>query len=374
MTATPIGNLGDVSLRALEVLGAADVIACEDTRISARLLHRYAISTPLTPYHEHNAQAAGPRLLRRLAAGEVVALVSDAGTPLVSDPGYRLVRAAIEAGVHVTSLPGPSAVTAALSIAGLPTDRFFFAGFLPSRGAARRRALGEFAAVPGSLVVFESPRRLGASLADMAAVLGPREAAVGRELTKRFEEVRRGRLDATRRRLRWPTPSPRRDRRRRRPARTRRARRGARRRRYRRTVARRLGARPAGARGRRGRAGDRAFAPRPLRPGAGTAGAAMNRRRRAERAGRAAETACAWLLRLKGYRLLARRYRSGLGEIDIVARRGALIAVVEVKARRDYAAAVEAVDSRQRARIARATEMCSWPRTRRWRPWRYALT
>ena len=196
VTATPIGNLGDVSLRALEVLGAADVIACEDTRISARLLHRYAISTPLTPYHEHNAQAAGPRLLRRLAAGEVVALVSDAGTPLVSDPGYRLVRAAIEAGVHVTSLPGPSAVTAALSIAGLPTDRFFFAGFLPSRGAARRRALGEFAAVPGSLVVFESPRRLGASLADMAAVLGPREAAVGRELTKRFEEVRRGRLDA----------------------------------------------------------------------------------------------------------------------------------------------------------------------------------
>jgi len=195
VTATPIGNLGDVSGRALEVLSAADVIACEDTRISARLLHRYAISTPLTPYHEHNAERVRPRLLRRLGAGEVVALVADGGTPLVSDPGYRLVRAAIAAGVHVTSLPGPSAVTAMLSIAGLPTDRFLFAGFLPSRAAARRRSLAELAAVPASLVVFESPRRIAASLADMAAVLGPREAAVGRELTKRFEEVRRGRLD-----------------------------------------------------------------------------------------------------------------------------------------------------------------------------------
>ena len=196
VTATPIGNLGDVSLRALEVLGSADVIACEDTRVTSRLLRRYAIPTPLTPYHEHNAARAGPRLLRRLAEGEVVALVSDGGTPLISDPGYRLVRAAIEAGAHVTSLPGPSAATAALSIAGLPTDRFLFAGFLPPRGAARRAALGELAAVPASLVIFESPGRLSASLADMAAVLGPREAAVGRELTKRFEEVRRGRLDA----------------------------------------------------------------------------------------------------------------------------------------------------------------------------------
>ncbi len=196
MTATPIGNLGDVSLRALEVLGSADVIACEDTRVTSRLLHRYAIATPLTPYHEYNAATARPRLLRRLNAGEVVALVADAGTPLVSDPGYRLIRAAIAAGIHVTSVPGPSAVTAALSIAGLPTDRFLFAGFLPPRSAARRRALGELAAVPASLVVFESPRRLAASLVDMAAVLGPREAAVGRELTKRFEEVRRGRLDA----------------------------------------------------------------------------------------------------------------------------------------------------------------------------------
>ncbi len=196
MAATPIGNLGDISLRALEVLGAADVIACEDTRVTSRLLHRYAIATPLTPYHDHNATAARPRLLRRLSAGEVVVLVADGGTPLISDPGYRLVRAAIAAGVQVTSLPGPSAVTAALSIAGLPTDRFLFAGFLPSRPTARRRALAELAAVPASLVLFESPRRLASSLADMAATLGPREAAVGRELTKKFEEVRRGRLDA----------------------------------------------------------------------------------------------------------------------------------------------------------------------------------
>ena len=196
VTATPIGNLGDVTLRALEVLGTADVIACEDTRITARLLHRYDIATPLTPYHEHNARSAGPRLLRRLAEGQIVVLVADGGTPLISDPGYRLVRAAIAADVHVTTLPGPSAVIAALSIAGLPTDRFLFAGFLPPRSSARRRVLGELAAVPASLVVFESPRRLAASLADMAAVLGPREAALGRELTKRFEEVRRGHLDA----------------------------------------------------------------------------------------------------------------------------------------------------------------------------------
>lgn len=195
VTATPIGNLGDISVRALEVLRAADVIACEDTRITARLLHRYAIGTPLTPYHEHNAARAGPRLLRRLADDQVVALVADAGTPLISDPGYRLVRAAIEAGVQVASVPGASALTAALSIAGLPTNRVLFAGFLPPRSAARRNALGEMAAVPATLVVFESPRRLGAALADMAAVLGPREAAVGRELTKRFEEVRRGTLD-----------------------------------------------------------------------------------------------------------------------------------------------------------------------------------
>ena len=196
VTATPIGNLGDISVRALEVLRSADVIACEDTRITARLLQRYAIDTPLTPYHEHNAARARPRLLRRLADGQVVALVADAGTPLISDPGYRLVRGAVDAGVHVTSVPGASALTAALSIAGLPTHRVLFAGFLPPRSAARRRALGELAAVPASLVVFESPRRLGAALADMAEVLGPREAAVGRELTKRFEEVRRGPLDA----------------------------------------------------------------------------------------------------------------------------------------------------------------------------------
>ena len=163
VTATPIGNLGDISVRALEVLRLADVIACEDTRITARLLHRYALDTPLTLYHEHNAARARPRLLRRLADGQVVALVADAGTPLISDPGYRLVRAAVDAGAQVTSVPGASALTAALSIAGLPTHRVLFAGFLPPRSAARRRALGEVAAVPASLVVFESPHRLSAA-------------------------------------------------------------------------------------------------------------------------------------------------------------------------------------------------------------------
>ncbi len=194
LTATPIGNLADITLRALEVLGAADVIACEDTRVTGRLLARYGIRTPMLSYHEHNAARVRPRLLERLGRGEAVALVSDAGTPLVSDPGYRLVRAAIEAGVQITAVPGPTSVIAALSLAGLPTDRFFFAGFLPPRAAARRRALGELTAVEATLVFLESPRRLAASLADMVAVLGPRAAAVARELTKRFEEVRRASL------------------------------------------------------------------------------------------------------------------------------------------------------------------------------------
>jgi 16S rRNA (cytidine1402-2'-O)-methyltransferase len=196
VTATPIGNAADITLRALDLLRAADVIACEDTRVTGKLLARYGIATPMQPYHEHNAAKMRPVLLRRLAAGEVVALVSDAGTPLVSDPGFKLVQAALAAGLAVTALPGASSLLAALCLAGLPTDRFLFAGFLSPKTAQRRRSLEELKAVPATLVFLESAQRLAASLADMAAVLGPRPAAVARELTKLFEEVRRDSLAA----------------------------------------------------------------------------------------------------------------------------------------------------------------------------------
>lgn len=195
LVATPIGNLGDVTLRALETLRDADVVACEDSRVTRKLLAAHGIERPLTSYHEHNAEAVRPKLLARLAAGAAVALCSDAGTPLISDPGYKLVREAIAAGHAVTALPGPSAPLAALLVAGLPTDRFYFAGFLPSRSAARRRALAPLAGLAATLVFLESARRLPASLADMAAVLGNRPAAVTRELTKLHEEARRATLD-----------------------------------------------------------------------------------------------------------------------------------------------------------------------------------
>jgi 16S rRNA (cytidine1402-2'-O)-methyltransferase len=195
LVATPIGNLGDISLRALELLAGADVIACEDTRVTRKLTERYGIATPLTSYHEHNAAEARPKLLARLAAGQAVALVSDAGTPLISDPGYRLVRAACEAGHPVTALPGASATLAALSVAGLPTDRFFFEGFLPPKQAGRQKRIAELAAIPATLVLFESGPRLSAALADLANGLGPRAAAICRELTKLHEEIRRGSLD-----------------------------------------------------------------------------------------------------------------------------------------------------------------------------------
>jgi 16S rRNA (cytidine1402-2'-O)-methyltransferase len=194
VVATPIGNLRDVTLRALEVLAGADVIACEDTRVTRKLLEHYGIATPLTPYHEHNAAAARPKILKRLGDGEAVALVSDAGTPLVSDPGYKLVRAAREMGYAVTPVPGASAVLAALGVAGLPTDRFFFEGFLPAKETARRARIAELARIPASLVLFESGPRLAAALADLAGTLGARDAAICRELTKLYEEVRRSDL------------------------------------------------------------------------------------------------------------------------------------------------------------------------------------
>jgi 16S rRNA (cytidine1402-2'-O)-methyltransferase len=196
LVATPIGNLGDVTLRALETLAAADMVACEDTRVTARLLERYGIRTALTPYHDHNAAAARPKILARIRDGGAVALVSDAGTPLVSDPGYRLVRAAQDEGLAVTAVPGPSAVLAALAVAGLPTDRFFFEGFLPPKDAARRARIAELARIPATLVLFETGPRIADALAALAAGLGERTAAVCRELTKLHEEVRRDTLAA----------------------------------------------------------------------------------------------------------------------------------------------------------------------------------
>lgn len=195
LVATPIGNLGDITLRALEVLAGADVIACEDTRVTRKLIERYGITTPLTAYHEHNAAEARPKLLARLAGDQAIALVSDAGTPLISDPGYKLVRAACEAGHSVSALPGPSSVLAALSVAGLPTDRFFFEGFLPPKQAARQKRAAVLANIPSTLVMFESGPRVAAMLADLAAAFGKRTAAVCRELTKLHEEVKRGDLE-----------------------------------------------------------------------------------------------------------------------------------------------------------------------------------
>jgi 16S rRNA (cytidine1402-2'-O)-methyltransferase len=194
LVATPIGNLRDITVRALEVLAAADLIACEDTRVSRKLTDHYGLTTPLTPYHDHNAAEARPRLMARLAEGAAIALISDAGTPLVSDPGYKLVRAAREAGVSVTALPGASAVLAALTVSALPTDRFFFEGFLPAKEGQRRARIAELKRTPATLVLFESGPRIGATLADLAAELGAREAAICRELTKLHEEVRRGDL------------------------------------------------------------------------------------------------------------------------------------------------------------------------------------
>jgi 16S rRNA (cytidine1402-2'-O)-methyltransferase len=194
LVATPIGNLADVTLRALDLLRSADRIFCEDTRVTSRLLARYGIATPLGVYHDHNAEEARPAILAALRRDERVALVSDAGTPLVSDPGYKLVRAALAEGLPVTAAPGPSAALTALILSGLPSDAFLFAGFLPPRQAARRRALEGWKTLDATLVFFEGPSRLADSLADMADVLGNRAAAVARELTKLHEEIRRGRL------------------------------------------------------------------------------------------------------------------------------------------------------------------------------------
>lgn len=194
IVATPIGNMRDITLRALDTLRDADLIACEDTRVFGKLASHFDIAVPTIAYSDATQDLAEPRIVRALTAGKRVALVSDAGMPLISDPGYRLVRAAIAAGVTVSSAPGASAVPMALALSGLPTDRFFFGGFLPAKSGERRRAIGDVKSVPSTLVFFEAPHRLVGSLADLAELLGSRTAAVARELTKLFEEVRRAPL------------------------------------------------------------------------------------------------------------------------------------------------------------------------------------
>jgi 16S rRNA (cytidine1402-2'-O)-methyltransferase len=196
ITATPIGNARDITLRALDVLKGCDLIAAEDTRVTAKLLAIHGISKPLTAYNDHNGPAERPKLIGRLKRGAVIALVSDAGTPLVSDPGYKLVREAIIEGIAVHALPGASSVLTALTLAGLPTDRFFFTGFLPSKSGERKNVLAEFKSVTSTLIFFESAQRLAESLADMRDVLGKRPVVVTRELTKLHEEIRRGDLSS----------------------------------------------------------------------------------------------------------------------------------------------------------------------------------
>jgi len=195
VTATPIGNLGDISKRALDLFGSADFIICEDKRVSGKLLSYYEIKTPMISYHDHNSQAVMPKLIDELKAGKTMALITDAGTPLISDPGYKLINECRDQGIMVTSLPGASAVLCALTCAGMATDKFFFSGFLPSKTVARKKEINKLSKIPATLVYFESPKRLLASLKDLREVLGNRNAAVCRELTKLYEEIRKDNLD-----------------------------------------------------------------------------------------------------------------------------------------------------------------------------------
>ena len=194
VTATPIGNLGDITLRAIDLLRKADFIACEDKRVSGKLLSYYDIKTPMISYHDHNAQDVMPRLINELQDGKIIALISDAGTPLISDPGYRLVNECQKEGILVTSLPGASAILCALTNAGLPTNNFLFQGFLPPKTQARQKEIGKFSTVDASLIYYESPKRLLVCLKDILSVLGDREIAVCRELTKLYEEIRKDKI------------------------------------------------------------------------------------------------------------------------------------------------------------------------------------
>jgi 16S rRNA (cytidine1402-2'-O)-methyltransferase len=194
LVATPIGNLSDITLRALSVLARSDIIYCEDTRHSARLLQHYAIATRTRPFHDHNEDRESERVIAELKSDKRIAIISDAGTPLLSDPGFKLVRAAAEAGIPVIAIPGASALLSALTTSGLPTDSFFFAGFLPAKQAARRARLSELSEIPGSIVFYEAPHRVAETISDMASLLGDRQAVLARELTKLHEEIVRGSL------------------------------------------------------------------------------------------------------------------------------------------------------------------------------------
>lgn len=196
IVATPIGNLGDLTLRARDLLGRVDLIACEDTRVTQKLLAGHGLTASLTAYHDHNAAKVRPQIIEQVKSGKSVALLSDAGTPLVSDPGLKLVQAAQDAGLYVTALPGASAILTALVLSGLPCNAFLFAGFLPNKRTARRKALAQWQETPATLVFFESPQRLSATLEDAHHILGNRDAVVARELTKRYEELRRGTLES----------------------------------------------------------------------------------------------------------------------------------------------------------------------------------
>ena len=196
VTSTPIGNLADITIRAVDLLKEADFIACENKRVSGKLFSYYDIKTPMISYHDHNAQDVMPTLINHLNAGKIIALISDAGTPLISDPGYRLVNECQQKGIMVTSLPGASAILCALTNAGLPTNNFLFQGFLPPKMQARQKEIGKFSNVDASLIYYESPKRLLNCLKDISTVLGDREVAVCRELTKLYEEVRKDNIEA----------------------------------------------------------------------------------------------------------------------------------------------------------------------------------
>ena len=349
--ATPIGNLGDITLRALETLAGVDIIACEDTRITRRLTERYAISAQLKPYHEHNAAAARPKILQRLAQGASIALVSDAGTPLISDPGFKLVREVCAAGHAVIALPGASSVLSALSVAALPTDRFFFEGFLPPKQTARRARLAELSRIDATLVMFESGNRVQDTLADLAEIMGARDAAICRELTKLHEEVsarplaelaRARRTLETRGEFVLVIGPPAADAQ---VMTRRRARRSAAQPAWRDSVkdavahAVELSGRPRRevyaralelakqTREQMARKAAMAKTDDAASPASGPRAVA------AFRTGLSAESRAAAYLMAKGYRILAKRFRTPYGEIDIVARRRNLLAFVEVKAR-----------------------------------------
>ena len=358
LVATPIGNLGDITLRALETLAACDLLACEDTRVTRVLLDRYGISRKPVAYHEHNAAEAGPKLIAALEAGQSVALVSDAGTPLVSDPGFRLVGQAVAAGIRVISVPGASAVLTALTASGLPSDAFLFAGFLPVKGGQRRARLEALKTVPATLVFFKSPRRL-ADYACRDGGCSRRSAGGGRS---RADQGVRG--DAARfaclagRALCAGADTQGRDRCLRRPAgRRNRPCRGGRG-----SPSVIVSRRNAGLEGcRRGRAHDRPGEALALSPPARAAGRVRVRdqaeRREAYRRGHRGEWLAAAALLVKGFRIVARRYRTRLGEIDLIARRGNLVLIVEVKVRPTLAEAMEAIARESEWRIEGAADL-----------------